>query len=646
MSPKSPKSRSKTSKTSAPPPKTGGQFAKSAPKKRGPSRIRGGGLSQTLFAVSLMCLLVATAASFMLVLEHLVGLKLPGCGEDSPCAQTVASAWGTVPVINWPTSFLGFAFFFGALLAWISSRDAIGGIFRLFVRLGALASVLFLLVIVIEGHFCQYCLVSHAGNLAFWILIERSPRGLFDQRRRPAVLIVSFLAVSAVLGIFEFTQREALLAEQETAREESTGRIIAADRQRDQAGGMDGGPEPWEGGFTGRYRLGPEKARVRIVALTDYQCRDCQRLEAEMMAVVEQNDDVSLSIKHFPMCTDCNPHFTRNIHTNACWAARAAEAAGILKGDEGFFAMHGWLFDQGGGFTNDALQQGLMTMGLVPADFIRTMRGAETLRRVQEDIEEGIWLGLHYTPMIFINGVEFTGIFAPNALTRTVKSVLAEDPSPRTAEQDQPPPAFEKCINDWLGQPERAFPQDSHPWAWGTSNARLRVLLWGDYQEPYTATADSLIRAFIAERDDAYYSFRHFPVNQDCNPQAQVSKHAEACLASRAAEAAGQVGGIEAYRAMHIWLFEHQEGLSERVVLSAAERLGLDRAAFAGALESQEAIGAIEEDCIATSRLGLRSIPCLVVNERFVPRWRYQERQIMNEILTRALQVEQERSAR
>ncbi len=623
MSPKSPKSRSKP-----------------APKKQGPSKNRSEGLSQTIFVAGLVCLLIATAAAFMLVLEHLVGIKLPGCGEDSPCAQTVASAWGTVPVIDWPTSFLGFAFFLGVLLAWTSSRSAIGGIFRLFVRLGALASVLFLLVIVIEGHFCQYCLVSHAGNLAFWVLVERSGHGLFDQRRRPAVLVIAFLAVSVVLGIFEFTQKEALLAEQETAREESTGRIIDADRQRDEAGGMDGGPQPWEGGFTGRYRLGPEKARVRIVALTDYQCRDCQRLETEMMAVVEQHDDVSLSIKHFPMCTDCNPHFSRNLHANACWAARAAEAAGILKGEDGFFAMHKWLFGQEGGFTNDELQRGLMAMGCVPTDFIRTMRSAETLKRVQRDIDEGIWLGLHYTPMIFINGVEFTGIFAPNALTRTVESVLAEDPTPRTAELDQPPPAFDKCINDWLRQPERAFPQDSHPWAWGTSNARLRVLLWGDYQEPHTATADSLIRAFIAKRDDAYYSFRHYPVNQDCNPQAQVTKFTEGCLASRAAEAAGQVGGIEAYQAMHSWLFEHQAGLSEGAILSTAERLGLDRAAFAGALESQEAIDAIQEDCIATSRLGLRSIPCVIINERFVPRWRFQDRQIMNEILTRALQEE------
>ena len=63
--------------------------------------------------------------------------------------------------------------------------------------------------------------------------------------------------------------------------------------------------------------------------LTDYQCPDCRRLEDEAMRLVEERDDLSLSIKHFPMCAEatpgvpCNKYVKRTLHANACWAARA-----------------------------------------------------------------------------------------------------------------------------------------------------------------------------------------------------------------------------------------------------------------------------------------------------------------------------------
>ncbi len=621
------------------------------------------GISGRIYGWGLVFLVVATVAAFMLVLEHVSGISLPGCAEDSPCAKTVASAWGTVPVIDWPTSFLGFTYFLGVLLAWLLSRGAVSVLFRSIVRLGALASVFFLLLIAVKGYYCQYCLVSHVGNLAFWLIVERAPRAPGIAWRRPVLLAGAFLAASVVLGIFEYSEREAMFAREETARTETRDRILAAgERSREEGAGSGGSggegsvsgtsiadrteegsaadrvssTDPWSDGFTGRYRLGPEKASVRIVAFTDYQCRDCKRLEKEMLAAVEQNESVSLSIKHFPMSADCNPYFPSNMHPNACWAARAAEAAGILKGTEGFFAMHRWLFGRGGAFTNPELQEGLREMGFDPARFIEVMSGPETLQRVQGDIEEAMWLGLHYTPMIFVNGVEFKGIFAPDALTRTVAELLAEDLPARMAAADSPPPARQKIVEDWLAQPERAFDPDQNDWTRGAEDARVRIMLWGDYQEPYTAEADSVVLAFLQQRDDVSYSFRHFPVNQECNPLSQMTKHPLACLASRAAEAAGQVGGQEAYWEMHGWLFDHQDAVTPGTVEEKASAMGLDRGAFRAALRGRNVEAAIRDDCLATRQLALRSIPAFVVNERYVPRYRYQDEVLLHLILEEA----------
>ncbi len=591
----------------------------------------GGRLTGRSYWLGLLFIIVAVLAAGMLVLEHLGGIRLPGCAQDSPCARSVASAWGTIPVIQWPTSFLGFTFFLAVLVAWLWCRDGLSLLFRSFVRLGALASLLFLLLIVIKGYFCQYCLVAHAGNLAFWWVVERAPRRAGIAWPRMALLVGTFVLASGLLAVIEYSTREAMGARQERERIDSRDRVLAGATENPASAG-----QPWAGGFTGRYRLGPEQAAVRIVAITDYQCKDCGRLEKDLMAAVEQHESVSLSIKHFPMCSDCNVHFPRRMHPNACWAARAAEAAGILKGPEGFFAMHRWLFDQQGGFTNEQLHAALRQQGLDAARFIELMRSEETLARVQADIEEAVWLGLHYTPMIFINGVEFKGIFAPDALPRTVAEILAESPAPRTAEVDAPPPATRKIIDDWLAQPRRTFEPDPHDYTRGAVDAKVRVILWGDYQEPFTAEADSLIRAFMAGREDGAYSFRHFPVNEECNPVTRLTKHEQACLASRAAEAAGQIGGREAYWRMHEWLFAQRETFSPRTLLEGVRSVGLDPLAFQAALDSREVTEAITEDCVATRPLALRSIPCLIVNERFVPRWRLGEQSMMHLILEEA----------
>ena len=55
--------------------------------------------------------------------------------------------------------------------------------------------------------------------------------------------------------------------------------------------------------------------------------------------MIAATPDASLAIRHFPMCKACNPH-ALDLHPNACWAARAAEAASIVGGDAAFWRMH------------------------------------------------------------------------------------------------------------------------------------------------------------------------------------------------------------------------------------------------------------------------------------------------------------------
>jgi protein-disulfide isomerase/uncharacterized membrane protein len=570
-----------------------------------------------------LCLLIATGAALLLVLEHIAGITLPGCGEGSPCARAAASAWAHVPVIHWPTAFLGFAYFVGALVAWLAAGARVPMLMRLIVRLGALVSLGFIAVLLLAGYACNYCLTSHLANLAFWLVVERSRApGAEDgsRNRRPAaILVIVFLAVSLALGLTQALIAQRFTREQEAERQASAQRIAAA--TSDPGSIDDAAPRPWEGGFTGRYLLGPEEAAVRIVTITDYQCPDCRRIEGDIMELLARYENVSFSTKHFPMCQACNPHATRTLHANACWAARAAEAAGMLRGAEGFYEMHEWLFEIRGTFDREILRSKLPELGYDVETFTGLMRGQQTLARVQADIEEGLWLGIHYTPMVFINGIEMKGIRSPRAVVRTVEEVLAHDPPSRSAAADQPPPARQKYVDDWLAQPQVTLPAAPPVRRLGAEAPRVTIAVWGDYQEPNTVDLDRAVRTLLAERSAMQYQFHYFPVHSSCNPASQVDKHPLACFAAGSAAAAGELGGQAAFWGLHDWMMAHSAQLSREGIEREAQRLGLAPEAFARARESERTAAEIRAEGETGRRLGFRSIPVLYVNGRLVPRW-------------------------
>jgi protein-disulfide isomerase/uncharacterized membrane protein len=597
-------------------------------------------------------LALSAAMSLMLVLDHFGGISLPGCGVGSPCAKAAASAWGRLPGTSWPVSFVGLAYFTGMLLAWLLSGGGVPSALRAIARIGVLVSVMYVIAIGIGGYGCWYCVAAHAGNFAFWIILELTRISPRAPARPIGALAGVFVCSSVILGAAEWSEQKSELEKRESDLAKSTSKIIeATSRQAVEAAATEKTPaqqaqkesRPWQGGFTGRYRYGPEKAPIRIVMMSDYQCVDCYRIENDVKAVLDRYKDVvSLSAKHFPMCKDCNDHFqNNNMHPNACWAARAAEAAGILKGNDGFWQMHFWLFEHRGTFTNEELTKGLTELGYNPQEFINVMTSAETLRRVKGDVEEGIWLGLHYTPMIFINGVELFGVFAPNAVGRAVEALAAKNPPAMTCELDQPPPAATKMVRDWEQQPFIPPPTDRQSWARGPADAKVKVTMWGDYQEPNTAAADAIIRKFAAGGQGAHYSFRHYPVNQSCNPECQVTKFPNTCRAHAAAEAAGAIGGLDAYWKMHQWLMSHQADFSEESLKKAAGEMGLDAAAFFKAMDSQEVRAAISEDEHAAKTMGLTGVPHIVINGQYVPRFGTEGKSVLDQILERAASSKQ-----
>jgi protein-disulfide isomerase len=590
-------------------------MAKPAPQHPTPSR------PSRAFLPGTAALVVALGASAALSASQAASLALPGCGPRSACAQAAASAFGRVPLVGWPVSYVGCAWFAGLLAAWWVSRGALGTQLGWIARAGAVASVFLLGVLAAKELACPYCIAVHAGNLGFVLLAGVLPSR--EVRSWPLPIALGTAAcVGAILAVVHASLVRGARESAERDLAASVNAVVA------QGAGADA-----SSGFTGRHRRGPADAVARIVVFTDYQCEDCARLERDLEPLLAASADVSLAIRHFPLCSACNPH-APNMHPNACWAARAAEAAASVSGDEGFWRMHRWLFARGGGFTDAELHAGLAELGFDRARFLAAMHGEAGLAAVRADVAEGMRLGLTQTPLVFVNGVELRGWQAPGALARTVAELRARGATAPHA--DRPPEARERFLAAWRDAPREALPPDPAPHALGPADARVRVVLFGDYLEPFTCAADLSLRETALRRGDVRYEFRHFPVNPDCNPAAETKLHPLACLAALAAEAFAVLQGEDGFWTMHDWLVTHREGFDHAALEAGAQGLGVGREALWDALLKPELPARIAEDALAAKQLGLTSIPLIFVNGKRVDRWKAGDEDLLPAIVAEA----------
>ncbi len=657
---------------------------KSFEEQRGIAPVQGGPASAApgwIWLCESTALVVATVCSGMLVLAHFNAMELPGCGRGSACAQAAASVYGTVPGIGLPTSFVGLAYFTAALVGWVAGKGVMSSAARWVARLSALISLSLVVVVFVEKMPCVYCLVVHAANLVFIGLEEvRTPwSGRGRARMQVGAALATFVVAMSVLGVGDVRARERAKEKAERELAASTAKMIDATIHETPPAPVETkpvevkpapettpvvvdaapvkvpvetdvpkpppiadpappappvAPKPpvttqAQAGFSGRHRFGPEKAAVRIVMFTDYQCPDCFKIEQELTALMKSTPNMSVIIKNFPMCTDCNAK-APNMHGNACWAARAALTAGMIRGDDGFWQMHEWLFSQHGSFTDQSLPQALTNMGYDPSMFTTLMQTEEPLAEVKKDVDEGYALGIFYTPMIFINGVELKGWNAPQALTRAVTAVLAANPALADPSADHPPMALEKYMADWRERPVQPIPESITKRAIGKANAPVTVVVFGDYQEEGTREVDGLLRLFATGPDYGMrYAFANFPVDQSCNPYTEVTKFAGGCRCSLAAEAADVMAGPDAFWKVHNWIMASKGVFTDKALEAEAQFDGLDPAMLKEAMGNSATKAKVVADAAAGKSLGIQSIPMVFINGKYVPRWKLENENLL-----------------
>ena len=276
----------------------------------------------------------------------------------------------------------------------------------------------------------------------------------------------------------------------------------------------------------GRWRLGPEDAAIRLVMFTDPQCPDCKRVHGELESILEARDDISVEVKFFLFCKDCNERAAQqnlNLHPNACWGATVAELAGEYGGPEAFHRMLGWLFSVDGKFTSAAaLQPGFAKAGVssYAADIVQAISTgtlpSDKKKLLEADAREGVDLGIFYTPMAFLNGQEVKDVLRRGALRQAVEALSATGPEKGTNANDFPNTALGRLVSDWQEGPRPNLAPDLACLRFGPETAKPVVVIGDMAEDGFRRDVPRLLEA--ADAGNIQLEVRLLPTNQAVNP--------------------------------------------------------------------------------------------------------------------------------
>ena len=150
---------------------------------------------------------------------------------------------------------------------------------------------------------------------------------------------------------------------------------------------------------------GPEQAPLQIVVFTDFECQFCESFHELLKQVLEEYSGYyRLTYKHFPLSSKCNPWLPKpnNKHPRACHLAQVAHALGSLNM---FWELGSELYKAGQSpEPRKILKVMAERAGLDDRQWMARINNPDAYERIQADIEEGIRVGVHGVPTVFVNG--------------------------------------------------------------------------------------------------------------------------------------------------------------------------------------------------------------------------------------------------
>ena len=162
----------------------------------------------------------------------------------------------------------------------------------------------------------------------------------------------------------------------------------------------------------GRVR-GPGDAPVTIVEFSDFECPYRLRAYEILKSVLPKFEGkIKFAYRDFPL---------RSIHSQAQSAAEASRCAGE---QDKFWEFHDSVFNAPGKLANPDLLERAKNLKLDLDSFSTCLSSRKYLSAVENDLQEGVQLGIQGTPAFYINGTMLSGAQPAEVFESTIRAEL------------------------------------------------------------------------------------------------------------------------------------------------------------------------------------------------------------------------------
>jgi protein-disulfide isomerase len=160
--------------------------------------------------------------------------------------------------------------------------------------------------------------------------------------------------------------------------------------------------------------IGSEEAPVQLVMFGDYESSETRGVNEVIKKILTAfTGKVNFVFRHFPLT---------QVHQKAHKAAEAAIAAG----QEGkFWEMHQQLLEHPKQLGIISLKGHAREVGVVNKRFLEQLMNSDFGWFVQDDLQDGLKLGIREIPVLFINGSEVNKPLTLNRINKAIREELA-----------------------------------------------------------------------------------------------------------------------------------------------------------------------------------------------------------------------------
>lgn len=146
----------------------------------------------------------------------------------------------------------------------------------------------------------------------------------------------------------------------------------------------------------------------------------------------------------------------------------------------------------------------------------------------------------------------------------------------------------------------------------GDASAPVTIIEYSDFECPYCGRLARALAEAAKQKPGAFrYHFKHYPMDNACNPNIKRKFHEDACRAAKAGVCAQQQGR---FWALHDQMFQNRTRLSLDDIKGYAAQSGIDVDQLVGCMDDPKTVERVQADIAEGKALGVGGTPTFFVN--------------------------------